>query len=146
MQLREVPKPTAGDGEVLSRVHSAGLNPVDQMVRQGGARPVWHLDLPLVAGSELSGVVEGIGAGATRFVVDDQVYGRVGKLKLGAFARYAVVDESFVARMPRSLEFEDAAGLPLAGLTALQGLGELAITPADRVFISGGAGGGGALR
>src|SRR6202023_2129401 len=145
MQLREVPKPTAGDGEVLITVHAAGLNPVDQMVRQGGARPVWHLDLPLVAGRELSGVVEGIGAGATRFVVGDQVYARVDKLKLGAFARYAVVDESFVGRMPRSLEFEDAAGLPLAGLTALQGLRELAITPGDRVFISGGAGGVGTL-
>ena len=112
MQMREVQEPTAGDGEVLIRVHAAGLNPVDYSVRQGKARPVWHLDLPLVAGSELSGVVEAVGA---------------------------------VARMPRSLDFEDAAGLPLAGLTALQGLRELAITPGDRVFISGGAGGVGTL-
>jgi NADPH:quinone reductase-like Zn-dependent oxidoreductase len=152
MQLREVPEPTAGDGEVLIRVHAAGLNPVDYRVRQGWARPVWHLDLPLVAGSELSGVVKAVGAGATRFAVGDRVYARVDKLKLGAFARYAVVDESLVGRMPRSLDFEDAAGLPLAGLTALQGLrelpitpGELAIAPGDRVFISGGAGGVGTL-
>ena len=145
MQLREVGEPTAGDGEVLIRVHAAGLNPVDYSVRRGSARPVWHLDLPLVAGSELSGVVQAAGAGATRFAVGDRVYARVDKLKLGAFARCAVVDESFVARMPRSLDFEDAAGLPLAGLTALQGLRELAITPGDRVFISGGAGGVGTL-
>src|SRR5882757_9585494 len=145
MQLREVGEPTAGDGEVLIRVHAAGLNPVDYSVRRGSARPVWHLDLPLVAGSELSGVVQAAGAGATRFAVGDRVYARVDKLKLGAFARYTVVDESHVGRMPRSLGFEDAAGLPLAGLTALQGLRELAITPGDRVFISGGAGGVGTL-
>jgi alcohol dehydrogenase len=145
MQLREVAEPTVGDGEVLIRVHAAGLNPVDYSVRRGKARPVWHLDLPLVAGSELSGVVAAVGAGATRFAVGDRVYARVDKLKLGAFARYAVVDEAFVGVMPRSLDFEDAAGLPLAGLTALQGLRGLAITPGDRVFISGGAGGVGTL-
>jgi NADPH:quinone reductase-like Zn-dependent oxidoreductase len=145
LQLREVPEPTAGDGEVLIRVHAAGLNPVDYTVRKGWARPAWRLDLPLVAGSELSGVVAAVGAGATRFAVGDRVYARVDKLKLGAFARYAVVDESLVGRMPRSLDFEDAAGVPLAGLTALQGLRELAITPGDRVFISGGAGGVGTL-
>jgi alcohol dehydrogenase len=145
MQLREVAEPTVGDGEVLIRVHAAGLNPVDYSVRRGKARPVWHLDLPLVAGSELSGVVEAVGDGVTRFAVGDRVYARVDKLKLGAFARYAVVDEAFVGGMPRSLDFEDAAGLPLAGLTALQGLRGLAITPGDRVFISGGAGGVGTL-
>ena len=69
MQLREVAEPTAGDGEVLIRVHAAGLNPVDHSVSQGKARLVWHLDLPLVAGSELSGVVEAVGAGVTRFAV-----------------------------------------------------------------------------
>lgn len=145
MQLRGVPEPTAGAGEVLIRVRAAGLNPVDYTVRKGVARFVWRLDLPLVAGSELSGVVEAVGAGATRFGIGDRVYTRVDKLKLGAYAQYAVVDESFVARMPRSLDFEDAAGLPLAGLTALQGLRELAITPGDSVFISGGAGGVGTL-
>jgi NADPH:quinone reductase-like Zn-dependent oxidoreductase len=144
MQLRQVPEPTAGAGEVLIRVRAAGLNPVDYKVRRGFGR-VFHLDLPLVAGSELSGEVEAVGAGATRFGIGDRVYARVDKQKLGAYAGYAVVDESFVAKMPRSLDFEDAAGMPLAGLTALQALRQLAITPGDRVFISGGAGGVGTL-
>jgi NADPH:quinone reductase-like Zn-dependent oxidoreductase len=144
MQLREVPVPTAGAGEVLIRVRAAGLNPVDYKVRRGGGR-LFHLDLPLVAGSELSGVVEAVGAGATRFGIGDRVYARVDKQKLGAYAEYAVVDENFVAGMPQSLDFEDAAGMPLAGLTALQALRGLAITPGDRVFISGGAGGVGTL-
>jgi NADPH:quinone reductase-like Zn-dependent oxidoreductase len=144
MQLREVPEPTAGAGEVLIRVRAAGLNPIDYKVRRGFGR-VFHLDLPLVAGSELSGVVEAVGARATRFGIGDRVYARVDKQKLGAYAEYAVVDENLVARMPRSLDFDDAAGLPLAGLTALQALRGLAITPGDGVFISGGAGGVGTL-
>src|SRR6201997_3882663 len=144
MQLRQVPEPAAGAGEGLIRVRAAGLNPVDYKVRRGFGR-VFHLDLPLVAGSELSGEVEAVGAGATRFGIGDRVYVRVDKQKLGAYAGYAVVDENFVARMPRSLDFEDAAGIPLAGLTALQALRGLAITPGDRVFISGGAGGVGTL-
>src|ERR1700758_1187457 len=144
MQLRQVPEPAAGAGEGLIRGRAAGVNPGDYKVRRGFGR-VFHLDLPIVAGSELSGVVEAVGAGATRFGIGDRVYARVDKQKLGAYAEYAVVDENFVAKMPRSLDFEDAAGVPLAGLTALQALRQLTVTPGDRVFISGGAGGVGTL-
>jgi alcohol dehydrogenase len=146
MQLRDVPEPTAGDGEVLIRVRAAGLNPVDYKVREGAMRLVQRLDLPQVAGSELAGVVEGAGAGVSRFAVGDRVFARVDKKKLGAYAPYAVVHETLVGRMPQSLDFADAAGLPLAGLTALQALrDELGVTAGDRVFISGGAGGVGTL-
>jgi NADPH:quinone reductase-like Zn-dependent oxidoreductase len=145
MKLQEVPQPRAVDGEVLIRVQAAGLNPVDYKLRQLLGRLVWPLDLPLVAGSELSGVVEGVGDGVKRFAIGDRVFTRVDKRKLGAFAQYCVVKESLVARMPGSLSFEDAAGLPLAGLTALQGLRELGISAGDRVFVSGGAGGVGTL-
>jgi alcohol dehydrogenase len=146
MQLREIPQPTAGDGEVLIRVRAAGLNPVDYKTRAGTARLIWRYDLPVVAGNELSGVVEKLGAGVTRLAVGDRVFARVNHHKMGAFATYAVVHENLVGKMPRSLDFADAAGLPLAGLTALQGLrDELAVTAGDRVFISGGAGGVGTL-
>jgi NADPH:quinone reductase-like Zn-dependent oxidoreductase len=146
MELRDVPEPVAGDGEVLVRVGAAGLNPIDYKVRQGAMRMVQRLDLPQVAGSELAGVVEGVGAGVTRFAVGDRVFARVDKKKLGAYATYAVVDEKLVGRMPRSLGFADAAGLPLAGLTALQALrDDLGVTVGERVFISGGAGGVGTL-
>src|ERR1700751_5780781 len=145
MQLQEVPQPRAVDGEVLIRVQAAGLNPVDYKLRQPLGRLVWPLDLPLVAGSELSGVVEGVGDGVRRFAIGDRVFTRVDKRKLGAFAHYCVVKESLVARMPGSIRFEDAAGLPLAGLTALQGLRALGMSAGDRVFVSGGAGGLGTL-
>ena len=146
MELREVPEPTAGDGEVLIRVRAAGLNPVDYKTRDGAMRLVMHYDLPVVMGNELAGVVEGVGAGVTRFAVGDRVFARVDHRKMGAFAPYAAVHESLVGKMPESFDFAEAAGLPLAGLTALQGLrDELRVTAGDRVFITGGAGGVGTL-
>jgi alcohol dehydrogenase len=146
MELREVPEPTAGDGEVLIRVRAAGLNPVDYKTRDGAVRLVWRYGLPVVMGNELAGVVEGVGTGVTRFAVGDRVFARVDHLKMGAFATYAAVQEDLVGTMPASLGFAEAAGLPLAGLTALQGLrDELAVAAGDRVFISGGAGGVGTL-
>jgi alcohol dehydrogenase len=146
MEFRDVPEPTADDGDVLIRVRAAGLNPVDYKIRQGAMRRVHRFDLPQVAGSELSGVVEAVRPGVTRFAVGDRVFARVDKRKLGAYAPYAVVNEALVCRMPQSLSFADAAGLPLAGLTALQALrDELHVTAGDRVFISGGAGGVGTL-
>ena len=142
MELRELPVPTAAAGEVLIRVHAAGLNPTDYKIRDGVARLFFRYDLPVVAGNELSGVVEAVGAGVSRFAVGDRVYARVDHHKMGAFATYSAVDASLVAKMPESLDFEEAAALPLTGLTALQGLRDhLAVGAGDRVFITGGAGG-----
>jgi alcohol dehydrogenase len=146
MELREVREPQAGPGEVLIRVRAAGLNPMDHKLRQGVLRLIKRLPLPMVAGSELAGEVAAVGPGVTQFAVGDRVFTRVDKGKLGAFAPYAVVEESLAAKMPAKLGFTDAAGLPLAGLTALQALrDELGVQPGDRVFISGGAGGVGTL-
>ena len=145
MELREVPEPTAADTEVLIRVEAAGLNPVDSKVQITGAQFMWPLDLPRVAGSELSGVVEDLGRHVTRFKVGDRVFARVDKRELGAYATYCAVEEGLVAKMPDSVGFQDAAGLPLAGLTALQGLRQIGVAPGQRVFISGGAGGVGTL-
>jgi hypothetical protein len=146
MTLRDVPAPAAEAGSVLIRVHAAGLNPIDYKIRQGKARLLYHLDLPLVAGSELAGVVAAMGPGVTRFAEGDRVFARVDKSRLGAFADYAVVSESLVAKMPARLHFVQAAGLPLAGLTALQALrDELRMAKEDRLYISGGAGGVGTM-
>jgi NADPH:quinone reductase-like Zn-dependent oxidoreductase len=130
----------------LIRVHAAGLNPIDYKIRQGKARLLYHLDLPLVAGSELAGVVVAAGPGVTQFAAGDRVFARVDKTKLGAFANYAVVSEPLAAKMPARLDFVQAAGLPLAGLTALQALrDELGLASGDRLYISGSAGGVGTM-
>lgn len=146
MELRDVPAPRPGPGDVRIRVAAAGLNPVDVKLRQGALRPISDFRLPIVAGCELAGTVEAVGPGPSRFVVGDRVYARVDKRRLGAFAELVCVQQELVAAMPASLGFADAAGLPLAGLTALQALrDELAVGPGTRLFISGGAGGVGTL-
>jgi len=141
-ELRTVPRPVAGAGELLVRIHAAGLNPVDFKTREGKLKVIQRYSLPAVMGNELAGTVEAVGAGVTRFSVGDRVFARVPKGSMGAFAEYSVLPEAVVAAMPATLDFETAAGVPLAGLTALQALrDELHLKPGSRVFIPGGAGG-----
>jgi NADPH:quinone reductase-like Zn-dependent oxidoreductase len=140
--LTEVSQPSPGSHQLLVCVHAAGLNPVDFKTRAGALKIIRNYPLPIVMGNELSGVVEAIGPGVTRFAKGDRVFARVDKDIMGAFADYAVVHEDHAARMPASLDFPSAAAVPLAALTALQALrDELHVSAGDRVFIPGGAGG-----
>lgn len=142
MELRDVPRPQPKAGELLVRVQAAGLNPVDFKMRQGMMRVLWSYPLPMVAGNELSGIVQACGPEVTRFAVGDRVFARLDKRAPGAFAEYACVAESLAAHMPKSIDFATAAAVPLAGLTALQALrDELKVKPGQRIFIPGGAGG-----
>lgn len=146
MELRDVPPPQPRPGDVRIRVAAAGLNPVDFKFRRGALRPISRVRLPIVAGCEVAGTVEAVGPGPNRFSIGDRVYARVDKTRLGAFAELVCVQQEFVAAMPASLGFAEAAGLPLAGLTALQALrDELGVGRGTRLFISGGAGGVGTL-
>jgi NADPH:quinone reductase-like Zn-dependent oxidoreductase len=140
--LTDLPEPSPRAGEILIRVHAAGLNPVDYKTRAGALKVIRNYRLPIVMGSELAGVVEAIGPGVMRFAKGDRVFARVDKNIMGAFAEYAVAHEDHAARMPASLDFLSAAAVPLAALTALQALrDELRLTAGQRVFIPGGAGG-----
>ncbi len=141
-QMRDVSMPKPGVGQVLVKVKAAGLNPVDYKIREGKLKPILKLDLPITMGNELSGVVEANGRGASRFPVGTRVCARLGKEKMGAFAEYAVVEEEYLAAIPPSLDFKQAAAIPLAGLTALQALrDELKVGPGFRVLITAGTGG-----
>lgn len=140
--LGSAPRPVPGAGELLVRVRAAGLNPVDFKTREGKLKLIQRYSLPVVMGNELAGLIEAVGPGVTRFVPGDRVFARVPKAAMGAFADYAVLPEAVAAAMPPALDFETAAGVPLAGLTALQALrDELHLGPGSRVFIPGGAGG-----
>jgi NADPH:quinone reductase-like Zn-dependent oxidoreductase len=139
--LTDVPQPSPRAGEVLVRVHAAGLNPLDYKTRAGALRVIRKYPLPTVMGNELSGIVEAVGPGVG-FATGDHVFARVDKDIMGAFAEYAVVHEDHAARMPASLDFPSAAAVPLAALTALQALrDELHLSVGHRIFIPGGAGG-----
>ena len=137
---REQPGPSAG--EVLVRVRATSLNAVDWYGFSGRpyiARPLMGLRKPKSSelGSDFAGVVEAIGDGVDGFAPGDEVYGREG----GAFAEY-VVASAAVERKPANLSFEQAAAVPIAGLTALQGLRDHGgVQPGQRVLINGAAGG-----
>jgi NADPH:quinone reductase-like Zn-dependent oxidoreductase len=140
--LMDVPAPAPRPRDILVEVRAAGLNPVDFKFRRGKLRAILRPRLPFVLGNELAGKVIAVGSDVKRFRVGDPVFARVAKDRAGAFAEQACVDEDDAAHMPRNLDFTAAAGVPLAGLTALQALrDELRVKPGQKVFISGGAGG-----
>ena len=140
--LREMPAPEPGRDEVRIDVKAAGLNPVDFKMRDGKLRVIQGYALPIALGCELAGVVASVGEGVTRFRAGDEVFARVAKDRLGAFAETVCVHEDLVAKKPSSLDFAHAAAVPLAALTALQALrDELVVERGTRVFIPGGAGG-----
>lgn len=145
-ELREIETPRPGPGEVLLKVHAAGLNPVDFKIRQGDLKAVQRFPLPVTMGNELSGIVESVGQGIQGFAPGDRVFARMRKDRMSAFAEYAVVPGDLLARVPEGLDLVTAAGVPLAGLTALQALrDEMGLGPGSRVLITGGAGGVGSF-
>lgn len=145
LQIRELPEPEPGPGEVLVRVHTAGVNPLDNMVVRGEVKLIVPYRFPLVMGNELVGTVEALGPGAGRFSVGDCVYGRMPLAKIGAFAECAAVAETALAKVPDYLSDEEAACVPLTALTALQSLELMGAKAGDSIFISGGTGSLGAM-
>ncbi len=126
---------------LLIRVAAAGVNPADCLLRSGGLRLVARQKMPFVPGADVAGVVEAVGAGVTRFGVGDPVYAMLPSTA-GGYAEYAVATEGTVAVMPPGLAFEEAAGVPLAALTALQALRhEANLAAGYHVLVNGASGG-----
>jgi NADPH:quinone reductase-like Zn-dependent oxidoreductase len=146
VRLGQAARPVCGRHDILVEVRAAGVNPIDYKIRSGKVRAFFPHALPLVLGSELAGVVVETGDAVRRFQVGDAVFARLDKQRIGAFAEYALVAESAAAPMPAGLTFEQAAGLPLAALTAWQALVGIArLQPGQKVLIHGGSGGVGSL-
>jgi NADPH:quinone reductase-like Zn-dependent oxidoreductase len=139
-------RPQPGEGEVLIRVHAASVNPIDWKVREGHMKDFWPQKFPLILGWDLSGVVEELGRGASRFKIGDEVYSLPDPTRNGAYADYIVVGEPELALKPNSLHHIRAAAVPLAALTAWQSLFDTAqLQPGQRVLIHAGSGGVGHL-
>ncbi len=140
--LEEVPRPQADAGEVLIRVHAAGVNPIDWKVRAGHVKDWLPHRLPLIPGWDVSGVVEAVGPGVTAFKVGDAVYGMLDFMRNGAYAEYVAAQSADLAHKPRSIDHVQAAAVPLAALTAWQSLFEVAgLAPWHSVLIHAAAGG-----
>ena len=144
LELRDVEKPAIKDDEVLVRVRAASPNPWDWHFMRGMpyiSRPQagWRKPKNRVLGSDMAGEVEAVGKDVTRFRVGDHVFGFVGH---GGFAEYAAVPQDVLGLKPADLSFEQAATVPLAAMTALQGFRDRGrVQPGEKVLIVGASGG-----
>lgn len=142
MRLAEVPTPEIGEYEVLAEIHAASINPVDFKIRDGKVKLLVKYKMPLILGNDFSGVVAKVGAKVTRFKVGDEIYARPRKSKIGTFAEYIAIHEDDIALKPKNLSFEEAASIPLVGLTSYQALTDIMqLQKGQKILIQAGAGG-----
>jgi NADPH:quinone reductase-like Zn-dependent oxidoreductase len=135
-----VPKPAAG--EVLIKVHAAGVNPVDWKIREGYLTEFIPHKLPLTLGWDFSGEIAAVGTNVKKWRVGDAVYARPDLSKNGAYAEYITVSEDEIAAKPKTLSWQKSAAVPLVTLTAWQALNDIGqMKKGDRVLIHAGAGG-----
>ncbi|MFD8499375.1 NADP-dependent oxidoreductase [Amycolatopsis sp. NPDC059657] len=140
LEMVEVDRPAPGDGEVVVKVHAVAVNPADWRLRSGQIR--YFGEPPFTLGCDVSGVVAATGPGADKFEAGDEVFGML-LSPAGAYAEYVVLAQDSLTRKPKSLDHVHAAALPVAALTAWQGLAKL--RSGDRVLIQAAAGGVGHL-
>ncbi len=141
LRYEDCPRPEPAAGEVLVRVHAAGVNPVDWKVRAGYAKSFLNYALPIVIGWDFSGVVESVGAGVTEWKPGDEVYSRPDISRAGAYAEYIAVRAPEIALKPKSIDHVHAAAIPLAALTAWQALEAGGLSAGQKILIQAAAGG-----
>ena len=146
LREEELPKPVPRPRDLLVRVRAASVNPVDCKIRSGGQRNVIRYTFPWVLGLDVSGVVEAVGAGVTRFRVGDEVWSSPTHRRLGTYAEYVCIDEREAALKPKNLTHEEAASIPLVGLTAYQCVVEKGrLRGGQTVLVHAGSGGVGSF-
>ncbi|RXS78978.1 NADP-dependent oxidoreductase [Streptomyces sp. TM32] len=143
----DLPDPKVAPDSVLVRVKAAGVNPVDWKILAGALDPILDVHFPIVPGWDVAGVVEAVGADATEYAVGDEVIGYVRKdaVQHGTYAELVAAPVRTLARKPASLSWQQAAGLPLAGLTAYQSLSRVDAKQGETVLVHAAAGGVGSL-
>lgn len=142
LRLAEMPTPEPRDDEVLVQVHAAGVNLLDSKIRDGEFKLILPYRLPLILGHDVAGVVVKVGQRVQQFKPGDEVYARSDDFRIGTFAEFVPVKEVSLALKPKGLTMEEAASIPLVGLTAWQALVEKAnLKKGQKVFIQAGSGG-----
>lgn len=143
LELVDAPKPAPGTSQLLLAVHATSVNPIDWKRASGKLRLLLPAKLPLVPGYDVAGTVAELGPGVTGFAPGDKVHARISDSRGGASAEYAVAGLDVVTKMPEGMPFGDAAALPLAGMTALQGLRLAGVSAPStaRVLVVGASGG-----
>mgnify|MGYP001951982799 FL=1 len=142
VRLGEMPEPELRDDEVLVKVHAAGVNLLDAKIKNGEFKLILPYHLPLVLGHDVAGVIVKVGAKVSQFKQGDEVYARPDDFRIGAFAEFIAIKEDSISLKPTTLTMEEAASIPLVGLTAWQALIEKAdLKKGQKVFIQAGSGG-----
>ncbi len=143
LQTRRISTPLVEDDEVLVKVRAASLNPVDYKIRRGDLKKVLPIHFPKVLGYDIAGEIVGVGAKVRKFKAGDEVFAMLSTTEMGGYGGYVAVSEENVAIKPINLSFEEAAALPLAGLTALQALRDKGhLTERNQQVLINGASGG----
>ncbi|PCJ22906.1 MAG: NADPH:quinone reductase [SAR86 cluster bacterium] len=146
IKIGDIDRPEIDDHDVLIKMKAASVNPIDWKMVHGDLKALIKLKFPLVLGSDGAGVIEEVGAGVTEFNVGDEVFFRCDKANIGTFAEYFAIPANLIAKKPTNMSFEEAASIPLVGLTTYQALKEKAgMTEGSRVLIHAGAGGVGSF-
>lgn len=142
LELADIPQPEIKAHEVLVEVHTAALNPVDCEIRKGRARIATGNKFPRIPGSDFSGKIVEKGASVQGFEIGEEVYGMSKTLIGGSYAEYLAIPAAEIGLKPEGLNFKEAASIPLAALTALQGMRDLAkVSAGQKVFLHGASGG-----
>lgn len=139
LKFEQATQPEPKAGEVLVRVHAAGVNPMDWKIRSGVMKAFWPQKFPYIPGADLAGVIERVGADVTAFQVGQEVFGSSSQ---GSYTQYAIAPISTIALKPKNLSFHEAATIPVGATTAWQGLFDHGhLQKGQRVLILGGSGG-----
>ncbi len=142
LRAGDMPEPDVGEHDVLVQIHAAGVNALDAKIRDGEFKFILPYRRPFVLGNDVAGVVVRVGARVRKFKPGDEVFARPDKDRIGTFAELIAVNEDDLAPKPTRLTMEEAAAVPLVGLTAWQALVEIAeLRKGQKVFIHAGAGG-----
>jgi NADPH:quinone reductase-like Zn-dependent oxidoreductase len=147
LQITEVEKPEINEEQVLIKVKAIGINPVDTKVRAGTSGISKQITLPVILGWDVSGTIVNVGKKVTQFKTGNDVFGCVGFPRLGnAYAEFTLADPKLLAIKPHNISFEEAAAIPIAGLTAYQAINEeLKVSSGEKILIQAAAGGVGHL-
>ncbi len=134
--------PELGNHQVLVREKATSINPIDWKLREGYLKQMFDWEFPIILGWDVAGIIEAVGSEVTEWKVGDEVFARPDTTRFGTYAEHTIVDEHLLAKKPANVSFEDAAAVPLAGLTAYQGLFDHgSLQKGEKVLIHAGAGG-----
>ncbi|MFD2923505.1 NADP-dependent oxidoreductase [Halobacillus naozhouensis] len=142
LTAKDVPKPEITEDQVLVELRATSINPIDWKLREGYLKEKLDFDFPIILGWDAAGVIKKTGSAVQNFKVGDRVFARPETTRNGTYAEYVAVDEYLLSHLPESISYEEAAAVPLAGLTAWQCLVDFSnVAEGDHVLVHAGSGG-----